>query len=95
MPGEIVSQYVKFFRGLKSEFESNTGIIKKNVIILEIPDDKYSSVKEFDSKLHDGERFKFKIGDGVHTYKDLEYATELPFPAEMYFGKGNFEPWSY
>lgn len=89
-----VARYIKFFKGRKSNLEAYKGVPKKNVVILEYPDEYATDDDDFDSKSHDEDRFKFKVGDGSHIYKELEYSSELPFPVNFYFAKNNFEPWS-
>lgn len=78
------------FRKRKSDWEAEERILKASAIALEIPDE-YSSVEEFNTKNHNGEFFKFKIGDGIHKYKDLEYAQGLPFPIFIYYKDDNFQ----
>lgn len=88
--GNSIRQTFAPLRKRKSDWESDERILKADVIALEIPD-KYSSVEEFNSKYHNGEIFKFKIGDGIHKYRDLEYAQGLPFPIAIYYKYSNFE----
>lgn len=85
-----MKQKISPFRKRKSDWEFEDRILKAGVIALEIPDE-YSSKKEFNSKNHSGEIFKFKIGDGIHKYRDLEYAQGLPFPIFIYYKDDNFQ----
>ena len=85
-----MKQKISPLRKRKSDWESDERILKSGVIALEIPDE-YSSVEEFNFKNHSREIFKFKIGDGVNKYKDLEYAQGLPFPIFVYYKDDNFQ----
>ena len=60
-------------RGTKEQFEELNHIYKKHVVIVEISEEDDNKPKE---ELL-GIMCKFKIGDGIHRYKDLPYQEGL------------------
>lgn len=59
-------------RGMKDVLENSDRVLDKYEIIVEKePEDKEKSAEELL-----GEKRRYKIGDGIHTYKELEYEKE-------------------
>ena len=69
-------------RGSKETLENLDRVLDKYEIIVEVePEDKEKSVEELL-----GEKRRYKIGDGIHTYKELEYEKER-IPVVFYMNK--------
>ena len=78
-------------RGSKDILENLDRILDEYEIIVEMePEDKGKSVEELL-----GEKRRYKIGDGIHTYKELEYEKEkIPVVFYMNKKKKNNDAWS-
>ena len=64
--------FVALRRGMKDILENSDRVLDKYEIIVEKePEDKEKSAEELL-----GEKRRYKIGDGIHTYKELEYEKE-------------------
>lgn len=61
--------FIALHRGSKEVLENNNRILEKYEIVVEKePEDEGKSKEEFL-----GVKRKYKIGDGIHTYKELDY----------------------
>ena len=64
--------FIALRRGMKDVLESSDRVLDKYEIIVEKePEDEGKSIEELL-----GEKRRYKIGDGIHTYKELEYEKE-------------------
>ena len=66
-------------RGSKEVLESNTEILRKYQIIVELPE----QLVGVDREDLMGKKCKYKIGDGEHTYKELPYEDQT-IPVAFY-----------
>jgi hypothetical protein len=64
--------FVALHRGSKDVLEKSDRVLDKYEIVVEKePEDEEKSAEELL-----GEKRRYKIGDGIHTYKELEYEKE-------------------
>lgn len=76
---------VALHRGTKESLENKDRVLVKYEIVVEKePEDEGKSREELL-----GEKRRYKIGDGIHTYKELEYEKErIPI---AFYARGIFD----
>lgn len=68
----------------------------KGEIMVELPDCVEGLVLKYGNEYQYQNIYKFKIGDGIHTYRELDYENgTIPAACNLAYGYHNFTPKEY
>lgn len=89
MIDNIGTFYIKFKRGTEDKLKSINPMLLKNELVIELPNDVEGKENEL-GREYLMQKFKCKIGDGIHKWNDLPYFPEK-FPAFLCMNRNGWK----